>query len=93
MSNGQRIILDFLDKYYPGFVNDCDVEFDSESSVILRHREPFKIYRLTINIFCDIMDSRTKEIYAVSDLRHDLDEPRMVPKEWTIKKQVTNNVE
>lgn len=38
---------------------------------------------LTMNIFGDIMDAETKQIYAVSDLPHDLEGiGRQLPKSW-----------
>ncbi len=38
---------------------------------------------LTMNIFGDIMDAETKQIYAVSDLPHDLERiDRQLPKSW-----------
>ena len=38
---------------------------------------------LTMNIFGDIMDAETKQIYAVSDLPHDLERiGRQLPQSW-----------
>lgn len=38
---------------------------------------------LTMNIYGDIMDAETKQIYAVSDLPHDLERiDRQLPQSW-----------
>lgn len=38
---------------------------------------------LTMNIFGDIMDAETRQIYAVSDLPHDLERiGRQLPQSW-----------
>lgn len=80
MTNAQRFISKYIDQNISGSVKK---EFKDDGTVKItdKHGESMSF---TCNLFGDIMDAKTKNILAESNLPHDLDKlnPGAVPTSW-----------
>lgn len=69
MTVAHKVLHRYIDQNFErGFFDVKDLDPDK---VMLRDRQGDSI-TLTLNVYCDILDANTNEIYAVSDLPHDL---------------------
>lgn len=76
MTHAQRVLKKFVREYY-----NTNAEVIGADEVIVNNQI------LTLNVFCDIMDARTKKIIAESNLPHNLlTIGSELPTKWILKK-------
>ena len=83
MTEAQRMIIKYIDQnFVKGSVR---IELKGSTEVKITDYNKDHII-LAINLYCDIMDSETNRIIAVSDVTHDLDyvmrNPFELPTKW-----------
>lgn len=80
MTTAQKLIRKYI---YTNFHPDAVLLFPIDRDKVKLIDSEGESMVLTINIYGDIMDAETKQIYAVSDLPHDLERiDRQLPQSW-----------
>lgn len=80
MTRAQELIRKYI---YINFQQDSVLLFFVDRDKVKLIDSEGESMMLTMNIFGDIMDAESKQIYAVSDLPHDLERiGRQLPQSW-----------
>lgn len=80
MTRAQELIKRYI---YTNFHPDSVLLFPIDKDKVKLIDSEGESMTLTLNIYGDIMDAETKQIYAVSDLPHDLERiGQQLPESW-----------
>jgi len=80
MTTAQKLIKKYI---YINFHPDSVLLFPIDKDKVKLIDSEGASMTLTLNVFGDIMDAETKQIYAVSDLPHDLERiGQQLPESW-----------
>lgn len=80
MTKAQEVIKKYI---YTNFHEDSVLLFPVDQDKIKLIDSEGASMTLTMNVFGDIMDAETKQVYAVSDLPHDLERiEQQLPESW-----------
>lgn len=80
MTTAQKVIRKYI---YVNFHPDSVLLFPIDKDKIKLTNSEGASMTLTLNVFGDIMDAETRQIYAVSDLPHDLQRiGKQLPESW-----------